>query len=355
MRAATRVTAAIVVVMVTLPLRAALAWNDFGHMQVAAVAFQRLGSAARARASQLLKLNPRYRNWVLGARPGDRERIAFVRAATWADAIKTDPDYTSTNDEQSLPTAGQNLGYEDRLRHVYWHYVDQPLAADATPTVPAAVPNAATQIAVFRATLASAGDDGLKSYDLVWLLHLVGDLHQPLHCVARFDGNDPGGDRGGGNVKVTGNAHPDVCDDPRSCPYDPPEDLHGFWDEVSGASYDSEKVDAAVRALPVAERRDAAQLDPAAWLDEGSQAARGAVYVSPVGVGDGPFALTTAYQRSAAALARRRIALAGARLAGMLEECFAKEAAAKKAAAPATRNRAKARPKSAQKTSPAGP
>jgi hypothetical protein len=311
------------------PVRPALAWDDFGHMQVALVAYRHLSPAVRERTRALLKLNPRYPNWILGARPGQRDQVAFMRAATWADAIKGDPDYTSANDEPNLPTAVANLGYADKLRHMYWHYVDQPLAADGTPTLPATVPNASTQIAAFRASLSELStDEAVKSYDLVWLLHLVGDIHQPLHCVARYDRNDPGGDRGGHNVKISGNHHPEVCDDPRFCPYNPTDDLHAFWDSITGSSYDTDKVSAAALALTEPDRRAARILDPAIWLTEGAELARQAVYVSPIGVGDGPFAVDAAYQRSALALARRRIALAGQRLAAVLEECFAQERAA---------------------------
>ena len=45
-----------------------------------------------------------------------------------------------------------------------------------------------TQIVAFRKTLGDSGaSDELKSYDLVWLLHLVGDVHQPLHATTRFN------------------------------------------------------------------------------------------------------------------------------------------------------------------------
>jgi S1/P1 Nuclease len=43
-----------------------------------------------------------------------------------------------------------------------------------------------TQIAVFRKTLADKTiSDDIRSYDLAWLLHLVGDVHQPLHATAQ--------------------------------------------------------------------------------------------------------------------------------------------------------------------------
>ena len=41
----------------------ACAWYDFAHMQTAAIAWSRLTPAARARASQLLELNPMYAAW----------------------------------------------------------------------------------------------------------------------------------------------------------------------------------------------------------------------------------------------------------------------------------------------------
>ena len=44
--------------------------------------------------------------------------------------------------------------------------------------------------------------DALKSYDLSWLLHLVGDVHQPLHASTRVSSTDPGGDAGGNLLKL---------------------------------------------------------------------------------------------------------------------------------------------------------
>ena len=53
---------------------------------------------------------------------------------------------------------------------------------DVDPSIP--TPNAVTQIGVIRKVLASSESDGLKSYDLVWLLHLIGDVRQPLHAAS---------------------------------------------------------------------------------------------------------------------------------------------------------------------------
>jgi hypothetical protein len=310
----------------------ALAWDDFGHMAVAGIAYKNLKPASRKRAVELLQRNPRYTNWIVGAVAVDRNRVAFMRAATWADAIKSDPQYTSTNDVQTLPTASQNLGYADKLRHTYWHFVDQPFSPDGTALVAAPAPNAATQISAFRAMLASAdADDDLKSYDLSWLLHLVGDVHQPLHCVSRYDRADPQGDRGGNNVKIAGNTLPPICDDPRYCPFGPAGELHAFYDDIIGDSYCTAEVETAIKTFPAADATKAGILDESAWIAEGFALAQSAAYQAPIGVGDGPFTITATYQTAAVALGRQQVALAGLRLARLLDDCFAKEAAAKKA------------------------
>lgn len=301
----------------------ARAWDDFGHMEVAAVAYGKLTAQTRRNVARLLQINPRYGNWIVGAKPGDEGRMAFMRAATWADAIKVDPRYTT--DAQTAPTAGQNIGYADLSRHAYWHFIDQPFSPDGSALVPAATPNAATQIALFRETLASptAGDD-LKSYDLVWLLHLVGDVHQPLHCVSRYDAPDRQGDRGGNAVGIMGNTPPAVCDDPRYCPFGPPTQLHAFYDDILGAGYAVGPVEEAARHLPRPDAKLAAVLDEKVWIQEGLQLAQKAVYVPPIGIGDGPFAITPDYQQAAVQLGEQRIALAGARLAKLLNDLLGK-------------------------------
>jgi len=301
-------------------------------MEVAAVAYGQLTPAAKKRAAVLLRLNPSYPNWIVGVKKAARDRVAFLRAATWADAIKNDGSvHTDKDDKPNLPTATRNDGYDkDPLRHRYWHYINRPFSPDGTALVDAAPPNAQTQIALFRSVLATpGGDDGVKSYDLSWLLHLVGDVHQPLHCVARFEKDNPGGDQGGNLVTITGNVSPAICDDPRYCPYPPTNELHAFWDVLTGESYCVAEVEAGAAALPKTKPTStkAKILDEAVWVQEGVDLAQSKVYVAPIGVGKGPFTVDAAYEKAAGALARERISLAGVRLANLLNDCFAKEAA----------------------------
>ena len=301
----------------------AKAWNDFGHMEVAAAAYKKLHVKTKKRVTELLKLNPSYANWIVGARDNDRDRVAFMRAATWADSIKSSLSGYKTSakdDPQTGPNAAQNIGYMDPLAHRYWHYVNLPIPATG-PT--AAAPNVATQIPLFRDTLAAASaPDGLKSYDLAWLLHLVGDVHQPLHCAERFNAAEPKGDAGGNSVKVTGNAQPPVCDDAQYCPFGPPSKFHAFIDDIEGSGYGVGPVESAAAKLPTPDSAAAALTDVNVWIQEGLTLAQTKLYVAPIGDGDGPFAITPAYQAMAYALGQERIALAGARLANLLNQAF---------------------------------
>src|SRR5262245_29872651 len=210
----------IVLAVALLVPQYALTWNGRGHMMVAAVAYQKLNQATKDRVDALLLLNPDRDNW-LDLIPATisapkRKMMIFMIAATWADRIKKDPDYHTDgthkgNRPPNDPTAGQNIGYDDLARHKYWHFIDLPFSDDNTelPLVP--TPNAQTQIALFRAVLASASGNSssekLKSYDLSWLLHLVGDLHQPLHATTRVGDTQPDGDDGGNAVKLTSPAN----------------------------------------------------------------------------------------------------------------------------------------------------
>jgi hypothetical protein len=171
-----------------------------------------------------LLLNPDRDNWFElipeGTGPARTKMLIFMIAATWADRIKNDPDYhTDGSHNGNRPptdgTANNNTGFDDLARHKYWHFIDRPFTLDSTALPQVPEPNAQTRISDFRAVLASNSSDELKSYDLSWLLHLVGDVHQPLHCATRVSAAKPGGDDGGNGVALS----------------TAPGKLHSFWDD----------------------------------------------------------------------------------------------------------------------------
>jgi hypothetical protein len=184
--------------------------------------------------------------------------------------------------------------------------VDTPFSQDGTalPAIPS--PNAETQIATFRAVLGTNPAGDVKSYDLVWLLHLVGDVHQPLHSSTRVSATDPDGDSGGNNVAL--------CASPCR------NELHGFWDQLPGTGSDPNAAVTYAKKLPAADTTAGSDLDATHWIKESFDDAKTAVYVAPIGAGDGPFTTTPAYRAAARKLAKERVALAGVRLANLLND-----------------------------------
>jgi hypothetical protein len=70
--------------------------------------------------------------------------------------------------------------------------------------------------------------------------------------------------------------------------------------------------------LPKAEAALAAKSDEKEWIAESFTESQQTVYAAPIAAGDGPFTLTAQYQKNAGKLAKERVALAGARLANLL-------------------------------------
>jgi hypothetical protein len=289
------------------------AWFGFGHMAVAYVAYQKLTPEKKTRVAILLKKNPYYKTkWkalIPAGTPADQQDLmVFMIAATWPDAIKGDPSYTDDgtsggNRPPVGPQAWQNIGYSDLNRHKYWHFIDTPFTQDGTAPLPG-IPttNAETEIAVLRQTLTSNSTDKLKSYDLVWLLHLVGDVHQPLHSTTRVGAADLQGDDGGNSVKLS----------------DPSKELHAFWDGLPGDSSNPADVIPYAKALAPADPVLAAKTDASDWINESVALATSTVYSAPIGIGNGPFTPTPEYKAQAQKIADQRVALAGERLANLI-------------------------------------
>ncbi len=307
-----------------LAMPQALAWSDLGHMAVAYLAYKKLDQKTKARVDELLKLNPYYKKWKHEIKEsGVKDEFGaqvFMLAATFPDLIKKDKTYESDGSEAGNKPDGEfasrNIGYSDHLMHKYWHFYDLPFASDKSrlPEIPA--PNALTQIAAFRKVLASdEASDDLKSYDLCWLLHIVGDVHQPLHCTTRVSKNAPYGDNGGNDVFVlyTG-------DKSRFLTFDGKDKkrFHWFWDSCLGISGMPEAIKLADSLAEA--KAGAGDIDEYHWIKESFALAKQKLYSSPVKSGNGPFALTPQYEKMAISLSKKRVALAACRLAKILNK-----------------------------------
>lgn len=291
-------------IAVFLALPALVAWDATGHRTVAEIAWEHMTPRARARAVALLLHGPPLAG-LASLRPGtgtaaERDRALFVNAATWPDLVR----------ERGTPW------------HVYnrpsWHYADffwdeVDGRARAIPgTGPDSV-NAGERIELFRAQLADTSlPDTARAVALAWLLHLVGDVHQPLHASSRVTADDPlpRGDEGGNTFHL-----------------DDGHRLHGFWDDIldealppDGAEDPIAYAARLARTVEAADPLDslgaaARSTDVRGWEDASLHLAETVAYAG-VTRGAAPAA---AYERRALAVSERQIALAGYRLAGLLD------------------------------------
>jgi S1/P1 Nuclease len=290
----------------------ARAWWDEGHMQIAYLAYNKLTPGVKERADALLRLNPDYAIWTVGAPAGMEKKYAFVHAATWADDIKAKPDYY--DDQVKDSTAAQNVPY-GRLKHPYWHFKDTLYSPDDTTLPPPDPVDAVTQLKVMIATLPSSSNasDYLRSYDLTWMLHLVGDLHQPLHAIARYTAqiSTAGGDRGGNAEMVITSTGETLA-------------LHAYWDglfgsysSVFGAIFDADDHNNGLKSI-VPDAAKALMLDPEVWAQESFELAKQNAYAPPIRTDRTAVELTRDYETNARNVARNQAALAAARLANVL-------------------------------------
>jgi hypothetical protein len=94
--------------------------------------------------------------------------------------------------------------------------------------------------------------------------------------------------------------------------------LHAFWDGALGNSSSVVTAAKAAKNLPEADATSAAITDEAIWVQEAFALAQNKVYRPPIGKGVGPFSLTASYKKATNTLAVKQLALAGARLANVL-------------------------------------
>ncbi len=257
----------------------ALAWNSTGHRIVAAIAYDQLTPATRARVDDLIRRHPDYQLFLEFAprESAARARAAFIAASTWADQIKFDQRF------------------KRKQTHADWHYINIGFSQDGTPLLDAPKPNVVTALEQLSRNLDPEA--------LVWTIHLVGDIHNPLHTATRFTRQDPEGDRGGNSVYVQ-----------------PGRNLHSYWDGLPGPdAADSAYVDNQARQLKGRPSSDLRQ-SFAEWAKEGVELAKKVVYAFGQGVGASsqPVRLSRSYQEDAKSLARVQLVTAGQRLAVLL-------------------------------------
>ncbi|MGH6615287.1 S1/P1 nuclease [Sphingomonas sp.] len=296
--------ASLMIVAVVAPMPAN-AWSRPGHMVAAAIAYDELMRDDPAVVAEMLRLlaahpDPGPFQVAIDRTEGaERDGRLFLEMARWPDDVRGGPD-----------------------DHPTWHYRLYVVGKDdGIITKGSGVEALALNLSVARDPRAPAAD---RAVALCWILHVVADLHQPLHSAERVAPDWPQGDEGGSKVFV------------RYSVSGKPVSLHWFWDD--SVSRDGSAAAAFARARDLEVRFPRARfaealLHPVAAPDASERwlAESYALAVSVAYRADAPHATSAAtarpaapgYTEAVAQVSEQRVALAGYRLADLLRTVFA--------------------------------
>ncbi len=310
-----------------------VAWNSPGHIIVALIAYDQLDPATQAKAVELLRAHPRFSAHFQGDMPReisrgdqrDKDEWVFVHAATWPDQVRD---------------AKRGVNHQDvaQFSRPWWHFIDEPVflneaerrqlrgeihinlrreppqdSDDKNMNIIQALKNSERIVADKNESKEK------RAVHLCWVMHLVGDAHQPLHSVALFTTHRfRGGDHGGNYLDFQHRWA-----------------LHAFWDEQisNDEPYETLRILATDlsenQRLQTAGKTAAKTLDPDKWIDESTALARQYAYTPEVlkKVADreghshlGPLDLSPQYKANAEQVSERRAMEAGYRLAHTIQQ-----------------------------------
>lgn len=243
----------------------AAAWGQTGHRVIGELADERISGKTRAEIAT-----------ILGAED-------LAEASTWADEERPNPaTFWQTE-------AGP------------YHYVTVPAGRVYADVGPPREGDALSALERFSATLRDPGArQADKALALRFVIHIIGDVHQPLHAGR-------GDDRGGNDVKLRW--------------FGEETNLHSVWDtrmlEGRNLSY-SEYANWLGRQIDPAETIAWWDADPQVWIAE-STAIRDRIY--PQADQEMPN-LGYEYQYEHLGTAEQRLQQGGIRLAAYLDELF---------------------------------
>ncbi|MCZ2390626.1 MAG: S1/P1 nuclease [Acidobacteria bacterium] len=299
----------------SVPVRA---WDDVGHKLTAAIAWQNMTPETRERVIAILRAAPEdsqlatfYMSYGSQTKL-EREREFFVMIASWADFIK----------DKGFP-----IRYKTYSRS-NWHYTDTFWSfEDGKPVIDEQAEKnglAMDKLDEFGKTIRSDASDQEKAIAIAWLIHIIGDIHQPLHVSAKTTKSYPKGDQGGNLFFLT----------PKGTPRAEQENLHGFWDSIidttvpnKGDLCDTAYLDPIAAKIVAAypydkEKKRLEPGDFAKWKAESLDIATTFVYRN-IEFFKKP---SDDYRQKAFRISEERIALAGYRIADLFNSAFGKSA-----------------------------
>ncbi len=309
-----RLRLALVAALLIAPVAPAWSWSEETHQTTGAIAWADLKSRDPQALAALLALAPSHPHYPLFAQAaanlsGDmRERALFEWLSRWPDDIRT-----SAYDQPK------------------WHY-ELRVVYGRTSLWPFTNGTASEGFFVNYGLLADAcAAPASRAIAIGWLIHIVGDIQQPLHAGHQLTSAFNMTDRAGELAFVRREAGAE------------PTNLHQYWDKMmerSGVALPPGEADWAnalatmwPRArLPELSRAGEPAILFASYLDETATLARlvayQGTYLSASAVPAAAPVVSLTENRIALALAERRIATSGYRIADMLGRATQSAAAA---------------------------
>jgi hypothetical protein len=277
------------------------AWDATGHEVAARIAWEAMKPQTRARAVALLRAAPPDAD--LASPLADRQ--LFERAATWPDIVR----------DEAFPAR------REKYHHGSWHYINffwEPRPGGAPKDRPDLRPdaeNAVERLHHFERSLADTRrDPAQRAIDLAWVLHIAADIHQPLHTCARVTPETPEGDHGGNLFLLEGD-----------------ETLHWYWDQAISRAAEQRPGkqpkdyigwiahDLEARHPWLSLRKSLLPGRYEDWVKKGYETCKSVVYPASLRPGEMPSA---SYSGLTARIAEPAVALAGYRLAAMLDRAL---------------------------------
>src|SRR5882672_4561663 len=160
----TRIAFALIWLILCTPTLS-LGWGAGGHMMVAQIAFGRLNPRAKAQAKMLLAIP-------IDPAAVSKKSTDFVNAAHWADDLRPFSEFDSFKP---------------------LHFIDTPFSTDGT-TLPTDLPEPDNIVKALEDNvniLKTSTDKNAQAQALRFIIHFVGDIHQPLHCATRVSSSNP--------------------------------------------------------------------------------------------------------------------------------------------------------------------
>lgn len=243
----------------------ARAWDGRGHRVVAQLAARYMAPSALVWVEDALARHP-------SAHLGSMET-----ASVWPDRVLPERPETQP------------------LHYIGWPLGEAGFAAEHQPREV----NICGAIEYYREQACIQVDPQARAEALAFLIHFVGDVHQPLHACDYYGADFPDGDRGGGRVHYPGGLT-----------------LHQLWDRCG------EEPEVTVEELRKRVEHEAsggpqvANREVQVWARESYELAQKWAYPA----GRPPLELTAEYRDNVRRVSSDRLLQAGLRLASLLQE-----------------------------------